>query len=724
MTDKKWWQKPLRIIQYNLQVKDTPKMKAEKIALDLQELEANAVVLNVGGIYAWYPSRIKYHHINEYLPGDQDLLKELIKECHKLGIRVIARFDFSKTDDYVYLEKPGWFVCDTEKKPLIFGKDRMGQWSQLVTTCVNGGYRNEALAMPVVEEVLKNYEIDGIFFNAPQVEECHCGNCKSKYRGLYGKELPDSKAEFEPDWADRCLRDNIGKIYKLVKEIRKDVPVILYYSTFEEGRNNRIDNLDNRYATADMICTEAQDILSKGANNIPRAFKPALNMKIGGSVQNKPLPCGIIHSSPGMDWRHTGIPTAEYLYWMSQVPANQGTIWHSLTGFNDTISDKRILHSVRQINRSIKKCETYMEDAVSISQVLMLWNGSEAAMGWAEAMLNTQYQFDLLDKLHLKLDKLKEYPVVLVPGDFELNPETVKLLKEYLTFGGRVILESITEAASEELAGLAGLETAMSAGPYLTASYIRFEPEGAVLKDRLEEVELLPHRGSVLYCTPKDTTKTLLTLVPPFAPLDGVGAPPERASMCVSHTDIPLCTLKETSKGALLFLPFELSRLALEFKFSEFYRLMKNCLDFMLGGDPVFSMDVSSDKPVDNSIYTSCNISNDTFSDTSMDTAIDSAIDTSNDTFMDTGNDMAGGLQAMVYGKGDSMMIHLVNGIGQRPLTNTVPWYNLRFRVKTKEKVTKVTSVIREEEVKWKEKDGYVHVTLSRLDVWDMILIQ
>lgn len=678
MTEKKWWQKPLRIIQYNLQVQDTSKMKAGKIAGELIELKANAVVLNVGGIYAWYPSKIRYHHRNEYLPKDHDLLKELLAECHKLGIKVIARFDFSKTDDYVYLNKPEWFVCDTEKKPLIYGKDRMGEWSLLLSTCVNGGYRNEELAVPVVKEVLENYEIDGIFFNAPQAEECHCGNCKRKYFKLYGRELPEKKEDFEPDWADRCLKDNIGKIYKIVKKINPEIPVILYYSTFEEGRNNRVDNLDNRYATADMICTEAQDILSKGVHKIPQAFKPALNMKIGNSADNKPHPCGIIHSSPGMDWRHTGIPPAEYLYWMSQVPANQGTIWHSLTGFNDTISDKRILQSVGKINARIEKCEPYMEDAVSLAQVLLLWNGSEAAMGWAEAMLNTQYPFDLLDELHLNLEKLKKYPVVLVPKGFHLEEKTVRLLREYTFAGGKVILESNQDFHTQAVAELAGVNEVMTAGPYLTASYIRFEKDGEVLKNGLKKVELLPHRGSVLYCKPKEDTKTLLTLVPPFAPLDGVGAPPERASMCVSHTDIPLCTLRNINKGQVLFLPFELSKLALEYKFAEYYRLIKNCLDYLLGGKKLFSMD------------------------------------------------MVSGLQAMFYGKDGKILIHLVNGIGQRPLVNTIPYYGLELQVKTdkEQKIKKVTSVIENQELTWTEEDGCIHICLNRLDVWDMILIQ
>ncbi len=678
MENKKWWQKPLRVIQYNLQVKDTPGMQPGKVAGDLADLGANAVVLNVGGIYAWYPSKIEYHHVNEYLPRDKDLLEKLIKECHSRNIRVIARFDFSKADDYVYLKKPGWFVCDTDKKPRIYGKDRMGEWSLLVTTCVNGGYRNEAFAVPVVKEVLGSYDIDGIFFNAPHVEECHCGNCRNKYYNLYGKELPEKKEDFEPDWASLCLRDNIGGIYGMVKQLRPELPVILYYSTFEEGGKNRIDNLDDRYATADMICTEAQDILSKGSKRIPQSWKPALNMKIGSSIDNKPKPFGIIHSSPGMDWRHTGLPAAEYRYWMSQIPANGGVLWHSLTGFDDTIGDKRILQSVSFLNHSIIKCEAYMEDAVSLAQVLLLWNGSMSAMGWAEAMINTQCQFDLLDELHLNPDRLKRYPVVLIPGDFKLTREAAGMLKDYAASGGRIILESIRDLDISEIMELIGIEPVTDLSPPLYASYMRFEKEGEVLRNKLEETELLPLGGAVLYCTPGTDTKTLMTLVPPFAPVDGVGAPPERASLCVSHTDLPLCTLRDYKKGRILFLAFESGKLALEYKISDYYQLMNNCLTYMLGNNKQFFME-----PVN-------------------------------------------GLQAVVYGKEDNVMIHLVNGIGQRPLADNIPVFNLKLRVKaiSPKKLTGVTSLIGRQNVTWEEKDGYLNINLQRLDIWDMILIQ
>lgn len=58
-----WWKKPLRVIQTNLQVLDTPKMEPEKIAAEMEDLGANVLVVNVGGIYAWYPTEVPFHTI-------------------------------------------------------------------------------------------------------------------------------------------------------------------------------------------------------------------------------------------------------------------------------------------------------------------------------------------------------------------------------------------------------------------------------------------------------------------------------------------------------------------------------------------------------------------------------------------------------------------------------------------------------------------------------------
>ena len=687
MEEREWWKRPLRVIQTNLQVKDTGKMDAGKIAREIEELCGNVLVTNVGGIYAWYQSEVKYHHVNEYLPKDRDLLKELIEECHKRGIRVVARFDFSKTEDRTYQEKPGWFVREWDRRPQAYGITRPGEWTLLYTTCINGGYHNDEVAVPVIHEALRRYDVDGVFFNAPHYERCYCDACRKKYRETYGKELPApgeeqaaagsptlawrvASAGMEPDWASRCVRDNIEKIYRAIKEEKPDAPMILYYNLYR-------DNLNDRLATADMLCTEPQDVLSLGYREIPQFWKPALSIRMGRTMlEEAPAPFGIIHSCPGMDWRHTGIPPAEHLFWMAQIPANGGYLWHSLTGFGDTITDKRILHSVGEINRRIAKVEDEMEGARSVSETVVLWNARESGEGWAEGLLNRQEQFDLLDSYQLEKRRLEKYRVAILPGDYPLDREKAEVLKEYVASGGNLIAEGT--GGLEELCEVLGVEREMGSSEELSASYWRFEEGSGELRSGFEETLMLPHRGKVAYCTPVAGTRVLATLVPPFAPLDAVGAPPERASILCPHTELPLCTMHEYGKGKVLFLPFELSRLAQRYKLVDHYRLMQNCVTLLLGKEKAFCAQA------------------------------------------------VGGIQAMAYrGKG-RLLVHFVNGIGQRPLTEAVPYHGLEFslRLDEGEHVKSVSARIEGAQTEWKEEKGRVTCRLEKVEVWEMVSIE
>ena len=668
---KLWWQKPLRVIQTNLQVKDTPKMNPGKIADDIVEMGGNTLIINVGGIYAWYQSKVKYHHINEYLPKDYDLLKEIINECHKRGLKIVARFDFSKTDDYVFQEKPQWFVRDKNKIPKIYGKDRMGEWTLLLSTCINAGYRNEEFAIPVINEVLDNYDIDGIFFNAPHYELCYCDTCKMKYFNTYGKTLPDDPKDFEKDWPSRCLKDNMEKIYKAVKSKRPEIPVVLYYNPY-------YDNLNDRTETADILCTEPQDVLSLGWDKIPQFWKPAISIKVGTTLDNCAKPFGIIHSCPGMDWRHTGLPPAEYRFWLSQIPANGGNLWHSVTGFNDTISDKRIISTIKEINNMIKKAEAYMEDAEDMAQTLLIWDAKPAAEGWVEGLINTQTPFNVIADYQITLDKIKKYKIVIIPESFTVNDKIAGIIKEYVYQGGNVILEGTSRENLLAMIDIVGIEQDITTSEYLAASYLRLEGKDTKLQSGFENTPLLPHRGTVAYCHPSENVKVLATLVPPFAPLDGVGAPPERASIPTPYTDIPMISLNEYGKGKVLLLTFQLSMLIREYMLNEHYQLLKNCIEMLTGEDTIFSVD------------------------------------------------RVKGIQVNIYKKNNYLLIHFVNGIGQRPLVNNILYYDLNFSVKLPKnaRVKSIRSCIADEEIKYSVQDNMLMCTLRKLDVWDMIAVE
>ena len=671
-----WWHKPLRAIQTNLQVKDTPLMNPAKIADEIQAMEANVLVFNVGGIYAWYNSEIRHHHINEYLPSEFDLISEMIKECHKRDIKFVARFDFSKTDDHVFQEKPQWFVKDKDGKPVIYGKDRMGAWSKLLTTCNNAGYRNDEFAVPAIKEVLGKYDIDGIFLNAASYHLCYCETCQTKYQNKYGKPLPGDPAEFESDWASSCVKETIDKIYGAMTANSEAIPLILYYyhNNFMHFKDVLLENMNDRI----MVCTEPQDVLSRGYKDIPQFWKPAISIKMAGTLEQFPRPFGIIHSCPGMDWRHTGLPSDEHMFWMSQIPANGGFIWHSLTGFGDTISDKRIIKSVTAMNNRIKKTEALMENAVLKAQVLLLSNGKHSAEGWAEGMINTQTLFDTATGFQITAEKLRRYKVFIIPEGSELSEDTLDIVRDYASNGGNIIFEDVKPGNICALHDVIGVRQDIVCSDFLAATYIRFENDGAGLHKGFEETPLFPHRGIVAYCKPEMDAKVLATLVPPFASLDAVGAPPERASILTPYTDIPLITLNRFGKGNAVFVPFQLSMLACEYKLTEHYHLIQNIVDLLLGEDKFF--------------------------------------------FMDSVN----GLQAIAHERDNIVLLHFINGIGQRPLANNTPYHGLRFSVKipTGRKVKGVKSCIEEGTVEYSIEAGMLRCELDVLRVWDMIAIE
>lgn len=661
--ERDWWRRPLRIVQTNLQVRDTRRIDPERLASQLTDIGANALVFNVGGIYAWYPTKVPFHHKNEFLTEGFDLVDNVIQACHKRNIRFIARFDFSRAADTSYLQHPEWFVRQKNGEPLVIGGNRPGNWSLLMTTCANAGYRNEQVAVPVLEECLNRYEFDGIFFNNTGQEPCLCSACQDKYFQLFGEALPVDANDYHKNWRYTCMRDNMEIMYAAVKRINPDVTMLFYYNPLYSEQ------------LTDLLCTEPQDVLSLGHQQIPEFWKPALNLKLARSIPNKPSAIGIVHSCPGMDWRHTGLPPAEYLYWLSQVPGQGCSIWHSLTGIPDTIVDKRILETVKVFNKMVMRVEDEMSGATPYSQVALLWTLDKSAEHWAEALFTRQISFDVLLQDKLGIEKLSHYRVLVLPEGVIYDDNLLDVITEFIKKGGNIIAEG--SLSDERIYALAGVDKVSYRSGHLETSYIRFESGAGALQKCMEQTELIPHRGRVVYCRTKDPqTKVLATLVPPFSPVEGAGAPPERASLAVSHTDIPLVMKCCHNNGSFLYFPFQLSWLANQYKLAEHFQLISNSIDMLLDEEKRLEI-------------THCQ-----------------------------------GLQVTLFRNENKIFIHMVNGAGRRPLTVNTPLVDLKVKLKTDSTVSQVKLLISDKSIPFVETEGYIIFEIAKLVVWECAMVQ
>ena len=87
-----WYRKMSRCGQINFNEKDPVNFDVQSWADYWASLKVDAVLLNGGGILAFYPTQVPFHHRSEFL-GNRDLFGEMVQASKLRNIRVVARMD-------------------------------------------------------------------------------------------------------------------------------------------------------------------------------------------------------------------------------------------------------------------------------------------------------------------------------------------------------------------------------------------------------------------------------------------------------------------------------------------------------------------------------------------------------------------------------------------------------------------------------------------------------
>ncbi len=237
-----WWkEQPIRLIQNNLRDIDA-QMDLDSLLAALREFSCNVLMVGAGGITSFYPTELSYQCPSPYLQG-RDLLGEITERCHREGIRVIARFDFSKTHERFFTGHPQWYYRSKTGENV--------RYNDTVHTCINGWYQQE-YSLEVLREVLTRYPVDGIFFNMFGFTTsdysnryygiCHCDACREQFAAFSGgMALPErEETEGMPPKERDLLRvyrefqrtvtaDILHRIHTLVRSFGEDIAVCTYY---------------------------------------------------------------------------------------------------------------------------------------------------------------------------------------------------------------------------------------------------------------------------------------------------------------------------------------------------------------------------------------------------------------------------------------------------------------------------------------------------------------
>jgi hypothetical protein len=230
-----WWKRNnLRVIQVNLPDYEAATLNPDSLVEDLVNYSANTVIINAGGIMAFYPTKLPFQYINSYMKPN--MLGDVVEKCHQKNIRVIVRFDFSRVHESIFQQHPDWCYISPAGERIIN--------TNMYVVSINGPYVQQH-AFEIVDEVLQLYPVDGIFLNMPGYQTRNA--YENKYHGIdqnsydkaafkkfSGKTLPVKEDRNDPVYVEylqfkkQSVEDWSGRLYELVHKRSNQIAICTY----------------------------------------------------------------------------------------------------------------------------------------------------------------------------------------------------------------------------------------------------------------------------------------------------------------------------------------------------------------------------------------------------------------------------------------------------------------------------------------------------------------
>jgi hypothetical protein len=593
VTKQPWYRRTFRWGQTNITEADPPGYDIGWWRDYWKRTRTQGVIINAGGIVAYYPSELPLQHRATGL-GDRDLFGELLKAAHSDGLVVLARMDSNRAHDALYNAHPDWFAVDDSGRPRKAG--------ELFVACVNSPYYTEYLP-EILREIGRKYRPEGFADNSwsglGRQDICFCENCRESFRKSTGKELPKKKA-----WDDANYRQWIVwnyarrlELWDLNNQIARDT---VGEDCLWIGMNSgSITGQAQSFRDYRGICARAELILldhqARGPNQSLSENADAGQLIHSLFGWNKLVAESMaMYQTGGPTFRKSSKPEPEARLWMLEgIAGGLQPWWHHVGAAQE---DRRQFQIAESVYHWHETNQEFLVNREPVSTVGLVWSQRNTDFfgrdqprelvelpwrGWAEALTRSRIPYlpihiDDLD------EKTKNLAVLVLANIGALSDSQIASIKRFSEKGGAIIATGRTSLYDEwgqprrdfGMAGMLGChyvglgregERPRENFGETVHTYLRIEP-GAVMKNRslvyqpvlegFEQTDILPFGGWLGDVIASDKTEVPLTFIPAFPVY-----PPETAWMRESHTKIPGLILNATAEtGRTAFLVADIDR--------------------------------------------------------------------------------------------------------------------------------------------------------------------
>jgi hypothetical protein len=423
---------------------------AQALAETMADVKANVVRFATMGKYATIQGVAFSRHPKQ---GKRDLLAETVAACKRRGIRVVPYIstmhklawtmvarDFPQ---YAHVSRPGGGPA----------RSAFGSGEDHGTVCWNTPYRQAYLDL--VEHVVRDYEIDGIYFDSwgtcyfwPRPGTCYCDGCCKGFAASTGMEIPfhEKLDDYTPAeqvavrryhaWCQDQLVGILGEVRRIVKRHR-DIPLIYNINNPERllGEDPRVPaQLDAfLYERSQSMLHRAEGVSLARATGL--AVWPYVSSRLTSRV-----------AAGGLNVQQEIFVTAMF---------GGGPIVYSAYQFVRKTNDRGILRRPFSV---IARHEDYFQGVENLPYVAVVWGtggvtkpAQHKERPTADARSSTLGAFAACLRRHIQvasvlpdlLDdpaRLGRYKIVYLAGIPHLTAGQVRNLRDFVAAGGGLVV--------------------------------------------------------------------------------------------------------------------------------------------------------------------------------------------------------------------------------------------------------------------------------------------
>ena len=380
---------------------------------------------------AYYPSKVGPIH-----PGLKfDLLGKMIEACHKADILTPVYITIM-WDQYAAEQHADWRVLDAQGRadgaqPLDAG------WKRV---CPNTPYLDYVTAQ--AEEVAKNYEVDGFWFDILEYSSfgCFCHYCLQEREKLG---LDSAKLEDRSKHAEMVLLRTVDRLYSTARRYRPKA-LMFFNGRVRVGMRPYLKYLSQ---------VEIESLPGGGWGYVHFAIMSRYVRNFGLEYLGMDAR---FHRSWGDFGTLRNQAALDYECFRMLAQAGKCSVGDQLHPRGKLV--KRVYELIGRTYKSVAEKEPWCTGAKAVTEIGFLSTAhfvvpasiAPSDEGITNILAELHYQFDTLDHE----SDFSRYQVILLPDGHRFDKHLLSKVRAYLAGGGKMLLshESGLDAAGKEFA--------------------------------------------------------------------------------------------------------------------------------------------------------------------------------------------------------------------------------------------------------------------------------